>query len=52
VAIIDYAHTHDALERLLETSRQLLDACWVSGKVKIWAQGKIITVFGCGGNRG
>jgi UDP-N-acetylmuramoyl-L-alanyl-D-glutamate--2,6-diaminopimelate ligase len=51
LAIIDYAHTHDALERLLETSRQLLDACWVSGKVKNLAQGKIITVFGCGGNR-
>ena len=51
LAIIDYAHTHDALERLLETLRQLLDVCWASGKVMNLAQGKIITVFGCGGNR-
>jgi len=50
LAIIDYAHTHDALERLLETSRQLLDASWASGKVKM-PRGRIITVFGCGGNR-
>lgn len=50
LAIIDYAHTHDALERLLETSRHLLDVCLASGKVKM-PRGKIITVFGCGGNR-
>ncbi len=51
LAIIDYAHTHDALEMLLETSRQLRDACLSSGKVKNMPQGKMITVFGCGGNR-
>ncbi|HMK55423.1 MAG TPA: UDP-N-acetylmuramoyl-L-alanyl-D-glutamate--2,6-diaminopimelate ligase [Dissulfurispiraceae bacterium] len=50
LAVIDYAHTHDALERLLEASHKLLDACSAAQKDKQPA-GKIITVFGCGGNR-
>ncbi len=41
-AIIDYAHTPDALEKALKTIHDVL------GEYK---QGKIITVFGCGGNR-
>ena len=36
--IIDYAHTPDALENVLDTLREI-------------TQGKIITVFGCGGDR-
>jgi UDP-N-acetylmuramoyl-L-alanyl-D-glutamate--2,6-diaminopimelate ligase len=36
--VVDYAHTNDALQRLLEAAQ----------KVK---QGQIITVFGCGGDR-
>lgn len=36
--IIDYAHTPDGLENLLKTARDL-------------TTGKLITLFGCGGNR-
>ena len=38
LAIIDFAHTQDAIERLIYTARCL-------------SKGKIITVFGCGGDR-
>jgi UDP-N-acetylmuramoyl-L-alanyl-D-glutamate--2,6-diaminopimelate ligase len=41
-AIVDYAHTPDALENCLQTIHEVLPT---SGR------GRIITVFGCGGNR-
>ena len=37
-AIVDYAHTPDGLAKVLETAAE-------------FAKGKIITVFGCGGDR-
>ncbi len=36
--VVDYAHTHDALRNVLNTLRPL-------------TRGRLITVFGCGGNR-
>lgn len=39
-AIVDYAHTPDALENVLNSIHQVLDG-----------KGKVITVCGCGGNR-
>lgn len=38
LVIVDYAHTHDALEKLLNSVKRI-------------PHGKLITVFGCGGDR-
>lgn len=38
--IVDYAHTPDGLENILKAGRQLLRS-----------NGKLISIFGCGGNR-
>ncbi|MEW6585250.1 MAG: UDP-N-acetylmuramoyl-L-alanyl-D-glutamate--2,6-diaminopimelate ligase [Nitrospirota bacterium] len=50
LCIIDYAHTEDALERLIRTARELLDQQSTAGSNKSTG-GRIITVFGCGGDR-
>lgn len=44
IAIIDYAHTPDALEKVLHSCRHILQTLTKN-------TGKIITVFGCGGDR-
>jgi UDP-N-acetylmuramoyl-L-alanyl-D-glutamate--2,6-diaminopimelate ligase len=38
--VVDYAHTDDALKKVLQTAREV-----------IGQQGRVITVFGCGGGR-
>jgi UDP-N-acetylmuramoyl-L-alanyl-D-glutamate--2,6-diaminopimelate ligase len=42
-AIVDYAHTPDALEKALETCKDLL--------AQSQSGGRLISVFGCGGDR-
>lgn len=42
IAVVDYAHTHDALENCLRTIREIVPSD---------QRGRIITVFGAGGNR-
>lgn len=42
--IVDYAHTGDALHNLLTTVRQLVEVPGSAG-------GRVLTVFGCGGDR-
>nr|WP_223248141.1 UDP-N-acetylmuramoyl-L-alanyl-D-glutamate--2,6-diaminopimelate ligase [Sulfurirhabdus autotrophica] len=44
LVIVDYAHTPDALEKVLLTLKELLAA-------SVSQQGKLICVFGCGGDR-
>ncbi len=52
LCIIDYAHTEDALERLIMTARELISSARASAKKKAHRREcRIITVFGCGGDR-
>lgn len=43
IVVVDYAHTHDALGNLTRIARQLL--------AQQNSRGRIITLFGCGGDR-
>ena len=47
-AIVDYAHTPDAVENVIHTIREILGSDKVT---KDNVQRKLITVVGCGGNR-
>jgi len=66
VCIVDYAHTEDALKRLIESAREILEKSSVSRQIPELqnlnsksnsslithhSSPKIITVFGCGGDR-
>lgn len=51
LCVIDYAHTEDALERLIYTTRELLQNAKPKDIGDSQRKGRIITVFGCGGNR-
>jgi UDP-N-acetylmuramoyl-L-alanyl-D-glutamate--2,6-diaminopimelate ligase len=51
--VVDYAHTRDALERVLVGLRQILMSASPGGDspADLPSRRKIITVFGCGGDR-
>jgi UDP-N-acetylmuramoyl-L-alanyl-D-glutamate--2,6-diaminopimelate ligase len=51
LCIIDYAHTPDALERLLSTAKKLSGKGAKTKGEKLSSQKRIIVVFGCGGDR-
>jgi UDP-N-acetylmuramoyl-L-alanyl-D-glutamate--2,6-diaminopimelate ligase len=47
LVVVDYAHTPDALENVLRTLRELIDAARIARR----SGGSLICVFGCGGDR-
>ena len=47
-AIVDYAHTPDAVDNVISTIREILDN---GQRTMDKGQKKLITVIGCGGNR-
>ena len=54
LVVVDYAHTPDALENVLRTLRELLTSAApgnVTGRQHDDASGKLVCVFGCGGDR-
>lgn len=48
LCIVDYAHTEDALERLIYTAKELVKNSSRNGH---YVPPRVITVFGCGGDR-
>ena len=48
-AIIDYAHTPDAVDNVIQTIREILNSKAINARSAYTA--KLITVIGCGGNR-
>jgi len=52
LCIVDYAHTPDALERLIVTAREIVaESSTQHSALSAQQRPKVITVFGCGGNR-
>jgi UDP-N-acetylmuramoyl-L-alanyl-D-glutamate--2,6-diaminopimelate ligase len=52
LCIVDYAHTEDALERLILSAKKLISSAgYPAEKSAREGEGRIITVFGCGGDR-
>lgn len=43
LAVVDYAHTEDALRRLIKAAREIAD--------RSRPRGRVVTLFGCGGDR-
>ena len=50
-AIVDYAHTPDAVENVIQTIREILDSRKTATLKDERQKPKLITVIGCGGNR-
>ncbi|SET11736.1 UDP-N-acetylmuramoylalanyl-D-glutamate--2,6-diaminopimelate ligase [Nitrosospira multiformis] len=48
--VVDYAHTPDAMEKVLTTLREALDTGFPDGKPET-GSGRLVCVFGCGGER-
>jgi len=48
LVVVDYAHTPDALEKMLLTLRELLDRSTGAARAR---GGRLLCVFGCGGDR-
>jgi UDP-N-acetylmuramoyl-L-alanyl-D-glutamate--2,6-diaminopimelate ligase len=48
--VVDYAHTPDALEKVLTTLREAVDVGFPGGKPET-GSGRLVCVFGCGGER-
>lgn len=51
VVIVDYAHTPDAMEKVLSTLREMLGKGLENGSEEHSTPGRLICVFGCGGER-
>ena len=49
--IVDYAHTDDALRNLTALARQLVRSAQASPEQTARKQNRILTLFGCGGDR-
>ncbi|SEO21210.1 UDP-N-acetylmuramoylalanyl-D-glutamate--2,6-diaminopimelate ligase [Nitrosospira multiformis] len=48
--VVDYAHTPDAMEKVLTTLREAVDGGFPAGKSET-GSGRLVCVFGCGGER-